>query len=392
MNLFQNPDDLTRIARIEEYEPSDGSAQDPSEQHTKFTASSAAPFSFELFGDLEAAPHKPWLVQDLLGAGELSVMFGAPGCGKSALAGDLAAHVAQGEPWFGYHVRSGGVLYVAAERSTLVKRRFAALRKRKGLNSLPLAIISGVFDLCGSRADTESLITTAEVFKQKTGVTVSLVIIDTKAQVMGGGDENAARDMSALVANLSRIQAATSAHVLVIDHVPHDNQHRMRGHGSLLGAADSTFRISQTAGVRQLEVGKANDSPDDVRLAFTLEAVVLGTNPDTGELTTAPVVVPSELPDRTRTGVPVRLSGSEELAFRSLNEVLAEQGRNPPIGIHAPRGTKVVAEDEWRKHCYNRQISGSDKQDAKQKAFKRAADSLQVKGKIAVANGWVWTL
>ena len=84
--------------------------------------------SFTLYRDIEAQPRKLWLVNDYLGVGELSCIFGAPGSCKSVLAGDLAAHVAAGRDWFGRRVQQGGVLYVAIERASLVKRRLAAFR------------------------------------------------------------------------------------------------------------------------------------------------------------------------------------------------------------------------------------------------------------------------
>ena len=84
--------------------------------------------SFTLYRNIEAQPRKLWLVHDYLGDAELSCIFGPPGSGKSVLAGDLAAHVAAGRPWFGRRVQQGAVLYVAIERAALVKRRLAAFR------------------------------------------------------------------------------------------------------------------------------------------------------------------------------------------------------------------------------------------------------------------------
>ena len=49
--------------------------------------------SFTLYRDIEAQPRKLWLVQDYLGAGELSCMFGPPGSCKSVLAGDLGGRI-----------------------------------------------------------------------------------------------------------------------------------------------------------------------------------------------------------------------------------------------------------------------------------------------------------
>lgn len=85
--------------------------------------------TFVAFADVEEHPRKDWLVRDFLGAGEMSAIYGMPGTAKSALAGDLGAHVAAGLPWFGRQVSQGAVLYIAAERAALVNRRMAAWRQ-----------------------------------------------------------------------------------------------------------------------------------------------------------------------------------------------------------------------------------------------------------------------
>src|SRR5262249_60347722 len=51
---------------------------------------------FRLFHELEAESRKQWLVHNLLGHGEASVMYGKPGDGKSVLAEDLGLHIAAG--------------------------------------------------------------------------------------------------------------------------------------------------------------------------------------------------------------------------------------------------------------------------------------------------------
>jgi hypothetical protein len=44
----------------------------------------------------------------------------------------------------------------------------------------------------------------------------------------------------------------------------------------------------------------------------------------------------------------------------------------------------------WRSHYYERQIRKSGKSDARQKAFKRAADELQARGIIGLSEDWIW--
>ena len=122
-----------------------------------------------------------------------------------------------------------------------------------------------------------------------TGRKVVLVIIDTISRALAGGDENSSKDMGAIVTTTARLQEATSAHVQWVHHVPIDGGERLRGHGALLGALDTTINVEKLAsGTRTATVIKANDSEEGERISFTLESVEIGPE------TTAPVVVPAE--------------------------------------------------------------------------------------------------
>jgi len=350
---------------------------------------------FTLLRDIEDAPRKNWLMSGLLGEGELSFVYGPPGCGKSVVVADMAAHVAAGREWRGHRVRKGSVLYVAAERAGLVKRRLAAWRKHHGIGDAPIAVVAGSFDLWSSRRDAESLIEIARDLEAETGEPVRWIVIDTVAQVLPGGDENSAKDMSALAANLSWIQSHTGAHVTGVHHVPHGDASRMRGSGVLLGAADTTLSVENddTTGIRTLKVRKANDAPDNpdkTRTMFSLMAVRLGVDQETGEVTTAPVVVDPDRPDMARTNETVRLSRAEEMALKALGEVIHVAGEALPDRFGVRGDLRGVSEERWRSCCYRSQISGGVKQDSKRTAFNRASIKLQRSGFIAVREGLVW--
>ena len=81
---------------------------------------------FTLVQDFDLWEKKNWLVEGLLGEGDLSAFFGEPGATKSVLAVDLACHVALGRPWFGREVKQSGVLYIACERGGTIRRRIRA--------------------------------------------------------------------------------------------------------------------------------------------------------------------------------------------------------------------------------------------------------------------------
>jgi RecA-family ATPase len=172
--------------------------------------------TFMAFAEIHEHPRKDWLVRDFLGAGEMSAKYGMPGTAKSALAGDLGAHVAAGLRWFGRSVSQGGVLYIAAERAALVKRRMAAWRLYHGIDDIPLGVVAKAIDLRSDRRDADSVIECCDQLQKRFGHDPRLVIIDTVSRVLAGGDENAPRDMGLLVANLTHVQEGTGAHVLVI--------------------------------------------------------------------------------------------------------------------------------------------------------------------------------
>ena len=286
-------------------------------------------FQFTLYKDIDRAPRKIWLVENLLGDGEASCDFGPPGCGKSVLAGDRAAQIAAGLAWFGRRVTKGSVLYVAAERAALVKRRFAAFRLHHGLDDLPLAIISGAIDLRNSHFDADEIIDCARRLEDKTGHRLRLIEIDTVSRVLAGGDENSPRDMGLMVRNIARIQEATGGHVNVLHHVPH-GQDRMRGHGVLLAAMDTTIHVENKGAVRTATVAKTNDGAEGECLAFTLRSIELHTDPVTARITTAPIVEPVEGGPQiaNKECRAARLPKACQTALRALREAVDAYGVN----------------------------------------------------------------
>jgi AAA domain len=250
---------------------------------------------FRLYRDLEVSVSKIWLVQGMLGAGEASAFYGKPGDGKSVLVEDMALHIAAGKYWHQRKVKGGAVIYVALERRALVERRAIAFRQRHGIADLPFAIVGGVHDFREVRT-ADHIAGLVHQVEDMTGHNAVLLVIDTLSRALCGGDENSSKDIGALVNATSRLQIETKAHVLWIHHMPHDSaSERLRGHGALLGALDTTVHIVKTAdGTRTATVVKANDSQEGERVAFTLESETIGEDVD-GTPTTAPVVVPVDV-------------------------------------------------------------------------------------------------
>jgi AAA domain len=315
-------------------------------------------------------------------------MYGKPGDGKSVLAEDLALHVAAGRTWHGHKVKQGAVVFIALERRKLVERRAIAFREKHGLTDLPFAIVGGVHDFRNA-GTVASICKTVKAVEAATLQAVVLVVIDTLSRALCGGDENSPKDMGGLVAATGRIQEQTSSHVLWLHHVPLDAGDRMRGHGALLGAVDTTIHVAKaTDGVRTATVIKANDSDEGEAISFTLESVPTGHDQD-GNITTAPVVVPVENATRRKVAKPIRLSKAAQTALRALNEAISERGEIPPASNHIPANVQVTTIGTWREHAYRRGITtGEDR--AKQQAFKRASEQLVGIQAVAIWDDFVW--
>lgn len=283
---------------------------------------------FTLYADLKSSSTKEWLVHKLLGHAEASVMFGKPGDGKSVLAEDMALHIAAGVPWHGRPVRRGAVLYVAMERRQLVERRAIAFRFKNGaLQDLPFAITGGVLDLRDPKA-VEGIVSIAKELEELTAEPIVLIVLDTLSRGLCGGDENSPKDMGAIVKSTGQLQAETGAHVMWIHHMPQEAE-RMRGHGALLGAVDTTILVGKDAAIRSATVVKANDSEEGECLSFTLESICIGGQGDTE--TTAPVVVPVEFVPKSQQSAEERLTKNQRTVFAILHSA----------------GERGLSTDEW---------------------------------------------
>jgi hypothetical protein len=268
---------------------------------------------FVLYADLaEDAASKSWLVGNMLGCGEMSAFYGAPGCGKGVIVEDMGLHIAGGMEWHGRPVTRGAVLYVALERKKLVERRAIAFRKRHDLPDLPFAIAGGVYDF-RTPATAHQVAEICGQVQAATGESVVLIIVDTLSRALSGGDENSPKDMGAVVAATGFLQEKTGAHVLWVHHIPHDGD-RLRGHGALLGAVDTTVSVSRNGNVRTAAVVKANDSEEGESVSFTIEGVDIS-----NDGTTAPVAVPV-LAAAAPTGRKPTLTKNQQTLFAMLHD------------------------------------------------------------------------
>jgi hypothetical protein len=236
-------------------------------------------FPLTIAGELEGTVEAQDFVEGLLTDGGASVVYGPSNCGKSFWTLDLAARVAAGEPFRGdLECEQGAVVYVALEGSHGARNRIEALKR---VGRLPAA---APLYLCFSPVSllepghTARLTATVTYAAEQSAMPCRLVILDTLARAMGGGDENKGQDMGTAVASMDSVRLATGAHVLLVHHCGKNEALGARGHSSLRAAVDTEIEISRADGenISTVRVTKQRDMPTGDPMPFSLESVMLG--------------------------------------------------------------------------------------------------------------------
>lgn len=213
------------------------------------------------------------MVKNIIPTGEggsLGVLFGKPGSGKSFVALDIAHCIATGIDWHGRKCQRGKMVYLAAEGALGFKRRVEAWEASRGFEYTPRAhYVIDPINLMDMRSVELFLRTLHEDGIHRP----ALVVIDTLARSMPGGDENETKDMSAVVTGLGRIQTLGCS-VLVVHHQGHnDEAERARGSSVLPAAADYMMRTAKTGRSIRLECTKQKDSEEFAPITFEMKAV-----------------------------------------------------------------------------------------------------------------------
>ncbi len=220
-------------------------------------------------------------VEGLLTEGGASLVYGPSNCGKSFWILDLAVAVATGRRFRGnLEVDQGAVIYVALEGSHGVKNRIEALKREGRLpDDAPLFLCYAPVSLL-QKKHAAKLAASVKLAAEQSGLPCRLVILDTLARAMAGGDENSGKEMTFAVASIDAIRAATGAHVCVVHHCGKDEARGARGHSSLRAAVDTEIEVSRPEGetISTVRVTKQRDLPMGGVMPFSLASVTLGTD------------------------------------------------------------------------------------------------------------------
>ncbi len=239
-------------------------------------ASEAARFTVMHADQLDELPPLQWIRPGEIPAHSLTVIYGPPGSGKSFVTLDYSLRVAQTQP----------VLYVAGEGAVGYAARKMAWCRHHHSGPGQLFFIPRAVNLL-DRADVDGLIAACH------GVRAVMIVLDTLARCMVGGDENTARDMGLLIAECDRVREATRATILLVHHSGKSGLFE-RGSSALRAAADQMLELSNDDELLTLSCAKSKDSKGFEPRCFRLVTTATGRLDETGEAETSCVLFPAE--------------------------------------------------------------------------------------------------
>src|SRR4051812_24139066 len=97
--------------------------------------------------ELHGIPDLEHLIEGILSVGSIAAMYGKPAAYKTFVALLISFAIATGLPFAGHAVRQGQVLYIAAEGTGGIRRRFAALEKYCGVKATNLYFVTQAIPL-----------------------------------------------------------------------------------------------------------------------------------------------------------------------------------------------------------------------------------------------------
>lgn len=349
-------------------------------------ANGADTFSPLWLRDIQPVLDAQDFVQGLLVTSSLIVVYGQPGSGKTFWATTLALHVATGLSFAGRRVDQGGVIYCLMESGIGFRNRVSVWRDHHDIDSddIPFVALTEHLNLRDPNGNLDSFIASVLALKQQMTAPLRLIVVDTLARAMSGGNENNPEDMGALVMSADRIRHETGAAVLLVHHSGKDESRGARGHSSLLAAIDTEIEVSHAEGQRTASVLKQRDLDKGSAFAFSLNTIKLGLNQHGETVTTCLVQFATDAVIQPL-GPPLR--GHQKRAFEVLTDLIARAGETG--FADAPSGVSSIPEIWWRESFYERAMPGAE-QGAKQRAFLRAANILVEIHRVAMNGKRVW--
>lgn len=315
---------------------------------------------YKLLGskELRNLPPIDWRIRHVFPTLGVVAVYGHSGSGKSFLALDMAAAIAEGKMWFDHRVLPAPVAYVVLEGEAGFRLRFEALEAYCGRtmpDGLRLMLQAMQITKPQDVADLAAVMSPGAV-----------VFIDTLNRAAPDSDENSSKDMGMILEGAKRLQGLIGGLVVLIHHTGKDGERGMRGHSSLFAAMDAAIEVKRSKGDpdrRAWSLAKSKDDADGKSHGFKLITVQLGNDAD-GEPVSSCVIEPiasfAEAP---------KFSPTEQMVFDALRQADGQ----------------CTTRDHLRAVVYS--AMGEKTPSAKRQGFTRAVDKLVSTGVVCESSG-----
>jgi putative DNA primase/helicase len=342
-------------------------AREPAPHEPRYKLLSAA--------DLRDLPPLAWRVRGVLPAVGLAALYGPSASGKSFLAFDMAAAIAEGSQWFDCRVEAAPVVYAALEGEAGFRLRAQAWEASRG-RSLPdgLRLILQAFKLTEPQ-DVHDLAAVVPAG--------AMVFLDTLNRAAPTADENSSKDMGEILQAAKTLQSVTSGLVVLVHHTGKDSTRGLRGHSSLFAAMDAAVEVSRDGDRREWRVAKSKDGADGASHPFRLNIEALGLDEHGDAVTSCTVQVDTNAKDVQRVKLPQ--GGNQRLVYEGLRGLFKDgiSGKPgaPPLRPCIELEAAVIA-GAARLTCAT---------DRRASRTREAITGLVSRGVLGLNEGWLWT-
>lgn len=352
---------------------------------------------------LDTLPPPQWLLRGFVPKNSVACIYGPPGTLKTFVALAWGLSIAYGTPWFDHAVEQGGVLYVAGEGFHGMRNRVAAWRRHQGLDDTiaPIRFLGEAVPLLNPTAVNKLILTLDDMHRQIESP-IRLVVIDTVARSMVGGDENSAQDMGLVIAAADAIRLRFNCAVLLIHHAGKDENRGPRGSSALRGAVDALMVTERDdSGKLTLSTEKQKDAPEHDPVYLKPNTIDLSDlQPNDTSLKSLEELVPSTslvltLGDEpfsgTRHKKPAKLTDLEANILNCLTNMLCEDRDKYEVVPGCPSVPRDELRDRLVRDGLIDGTLGQGLDDTSRKMWNRSINGLKAKGKIAIQGSYIWT-
>lgn len=222
------------------------------------------------FGDLMFMPPREYLIKGLLSPGDLCMVFGESGGGKTFFVIDLLISVAKGEKVAGcFEVpRQLNVAYCAGEGLSGLSDRFAAAAGSRNLNDIPnFLFFQKVPQLY--LEEYETIDTFVNEYKAGNYPKLDILVIDTFHSATVNADENSSKDAGKILSAVKYAIQELGCAVILVHHT-NKSKSGERGSSAYRGAMDLMIEVSQAGTKFFMHCSKLKDGGKFETQSFTL--------------------------------------------------------------------------------------------------------------------------